>query len=297
MPRNLPTTPKHFPHAPARPGALIADLDAALPALRSMGVMMFDPVWAERMHAASGCEMLHVIHGALELQTRGGRYAVHPGDTVLIPKSAAHRDGFDLEQGLEVFFCSFNWEHSDRYFRRVIPAVCLRLPTHRKAEIGSIIHYLRADLAGPGPMDELVARSRVHTILMLILREALRPSPDADQGDYGARRRREIMARARAYLEEHYKECVALDDIADALAISPYYLSHVFSEESDFSLFEYLTSLRMAKAQNLLAQGGANVSQVARAVGYESPNYFAKVFRKRFGAPPTRFAARPPTPQ
>ncbi|HRU05231.1 MAG TPA: helix-turn-helix domain-containing protein, partial [Candidatus Brocadiia bacterium] len=145
-----------------------------------------------------------------------------------------------------------------------------------------------------GPMDELVARSRLHTILMILLREALRPAPsaEAEASDYGARRRREIMTRARAYLEAHYRECVSLDDIADALSISPYYLSHVFSEESDFSLFEYLTSLRMAKAQDLLTQGGANISQVARAVGYESPNYFTKVFRKRFGAPPTRFAAR-----
>ena len=100
------------------------------------------------------------------------------------------------------------------------------------------------------------------------------------------------MAKAKEYLVERFTECVSLEDVAGALRVSPYYLSHVFSEESDFSLFSYLTSLRMARAEELLAEGLLNVSEVAYAVGYESPNYFSKVFRAHFGAAPRDLGVR-----
>ena len=71
--------------------------------------------------------------------------------------------------------------------------------------------------------------------------------------------------------------------MASALHVSGYHLSHVFSRESNFSLFAYLTAVRMEKAKALLAEGELTVSQVAHAVGYATPNYFSKVFRKQCG--------------
>lgn len=94
------------------------------------------------------------------------------------------------------------------------------------------------------------------------------------------------MLQARRYLNQHFTSPVSLDDIARELDVSAYYLSHVFSEENDFSLFTYLTGLRMERARELLQNGQYNVSEVSRAVGYENANYFAKVFRKHFGRPP-----------
>ena len=67
---------------------------------------------------------------------------------------------------------------------------------------------------------------------------------------------------------------MTLDGIARALNVSPFHLSHVFSEESFYPLFKYLSRLRMEKARALLAGGRLNVSEVARAVGYDDCNYF-----------------------
>ena len=79
-----------------------------------------------------------------------------------------------------------------------------------------------------------------------------------------------------------------LDQIAAALQVSPFHLSRVFSQESDFSLFGYLATVRLTKARQLLLEEDLPVAEVAYAVGYASPNYFAKVFRKAFGHPPSR---------
>jgi YesN/AraC family two-component response regulator len=106
------------------------------------------------------------------------------------------------------------------------------------------------------------------------------------EDDCGARRRRALMLRARAYLERHYAEPLSLETIAQALRVSPYYLSHVFSAENEFSLSQYLISWRMEKAHELLVKGTHNVTEAARAVGYQDGDYFAKAFMRHFGRPP-----------
>ena len=266
---------------------------ASLPQIRFMGTMLFDPIWAQRDHPASTCELVHVIKGRMNCWIEGKCFRAGPGDTLLIPHRACHRDEFDLSEGLKVFFCAFSWRLADEYFRLVDNAALLRLPAPRKAEISRLIDQLRADLVHHGAGAQLVARSRVLTLLLLALREAapgVGPAPATNT-------RHQLMRQAKSYLEAHYAEPVALADVAAALSVSGYYLSHVFHEESEFSLFEYLTAFRVEKAKTLLGEGRLSVKEVARAVGFENPNYFAKVFRKLCGCSPSRFRRTIVVPQ
>jgi len=97
---------------------------------------------------------------------------------------------------------------------------------------------------------------------------------------------RVLLAEARQYIDLHYAEQISLDQIADTLRISHFYLSHLFSRENDFSFVEYITQVRMQKAKDLLAAGAKNVSEAAYAVGYNDSNYFSKVFHRYFGVSP-----------
>jgi AraC-like DNA-binding protein len=263
----------------------------SLPHVVSMGPMLFDPIWAEQTHASGCCELLQVIHGTLQLELGGRRFAGQPGDLLLVPQDTPHRDRFELGEGLQVFMVMFTWEGAADYFSRVTNDQLLGLPRRRKAEIVRELERLRYDALGEVGADRLLARARLAAILLHILREAVRSSGEREETSSHQRRarRRAIMLAARGYLAEHYAHPISLEEIAQALNISTFYLSHVFSQESEFSLFAYLTALRMQKARELLQAGEMNVSEVAAAVGYESSNYFSKVFRKHFGQPPSAF--------
>lgn len=256
----------------------------SLPSVRSMGEMLFDPFWRRRTHGAKRCELMHVTEGRVELVLGGKRFAAGPGDLLLVPAGSRHRDDFEEARGLKVFMIFFDWQPARRYFAKVNNSVLARLPAERKAEIGGILSRLAADVSAQHAMDRLVASVRLHEILMILLREAL----SAEKPPREAGQRRRLMLQAREFLRAHYAEAISLDDIAAALGVSPFHLSHVFSEESDFTLFDYLTHLRMEKARELLATGQLKVSAVARAVGYDSGNYFAKVFRRHFGTAPSQ---------
>lgn len=269
---------------------------AVLPVVHSMDRMMLPPFYGRSRHPSGKTELLHVVKGRVELVIGRWRYAAGPGDTLLVPPRTYHRDSFDSKRGLEVFMVFFDWAPEKEFFRLVSNRILERMPPHRKAEVSKTMERLIAEHPTDPAADQLVIASRVHTVLLLLAREALlmRRGGERESAAGGRQRRRELMQQAKQYLEAHYAEPVSLDDVATALHVSPFYLSHVFSEESAFTLFHYLTTLRMEKAKELLAQGRIKVSAAARTVGYENSNYFSRAFRKYFGIAPQAMRRRKP---
>lgn len=260
-----------------------------LPAIDSIGQLIFDPVFAQKNHTTPCCEMFHVIKGQVRLIMGNSRVAAVAGDTLLIPTGRLHRDEFDPDQGLEVFMVFFTWGAERDYFAYVNNARLQRLPLAMKVEASRMFNHLRMDRwAEDDDVHRLLVRSRVLTLLMFLLQACMRGRHTRRRQRQlsGLQRRQSLMLRAKAFLEAHFHEPLALNAIARALKVSPFHLSHVFSKESDFSLFSYLTALRMNRAKDLLAQGDLNVAEVANATGYDNSHYFSKIFRQHFGYAP-----------
>jgi two-component system response regulator YesN len=80
-----------------------------------------------------------------------------------------------------------------------------------------------------------------------------------------------------------------LSTVAKHFHISGSHLSRVFHEEAGVSFINYLTDLRMREAESLLRDTYQSVAEVAYAVGYGNPNYFARIFQRRYGVPPSAY--------
>jgi len=266
---------------------------ATPPTVFSVGTKIYDPIWRRR-HTPSLCELTHILRGEVDLIVGRRHCALRPGDTLIAPAGTPHRDVFDLAQGLQVFMATFDWPPYREYFALVTPCVMRDAPLACKAEVAQIVERLRGDVARGGEGSKLVAGARVYEVLMVYLRQAwLARRRGAGGGDSpGQRRRLALMTAAREYLSAHYREGLSLEGIAQALGVSAFHLSHVFSQESDFTLFDYLTRLRMEKARELLLEGRLKIAAVARHVGFENGNYFAKVFRRYYGFLPSECRAR-----
>lgn len=99
------------------------------------------------------------------------------------------------------------------------------------------------------------------------------------------------LAKALDFLNEHYADQLQLSTAAEAAQVSGAYLSRLFSEHLHTTFIDYLTELRVEKAERLIRESRMNVKEVAYAVGYQDPNYFSKIFRKATGMPPSAYAA------
>ena len=157
-----------------------------------------------------------------------------------------------------------------------------------------MFEQLRSDFDGISVLDKMVVRSMLLNILIFLLRETdgLKKRKKNIPVDSSVLRHSDLMEKAKVYIEKNYASAVTLDNIASALCVSPYHLCHVFSMTSEFSLFTYLTSIRMEKARLLLKEGGLNIKEIAARVGYDSASYFGRVFRKTIGWTPREYAAQ-----
>ena len=98
-----------------------------------------------------------------------------------------------------------------------------------------------------------------------------------------------IFTKAKEYIWGNYNQEISLRKLSEAVGVNPYYLSHLFRKEMGISFLEYLTSVRMSIAKNLLKQTTMSMMEVCLEVGYQDPSHFAKVFKKKEGIHPTEY--------
>ena len=115
------------------------------------------------------------------------------------------------------------------------------------------------------------------------------PAPTTDP-QLAQRRGDSPVAKARSYIDAHYADPdISLSQVAAQVLLSPTYFSVVFGREVGATFIEYLTSVRIRKAIELLRSTSLTSSEIAYRIGYENPRYFYSVFRKVVGQPPNEF--------
>ena len=92
------------------------------------------------------------------------------------------------------------------------------------------------------------------------------------------------------YINEHYKEPIVLSDLAEKVLLSKEYLCQLFKKINGFSIFDYITDVRLARAKTLLIQDrNEKIKNISRLCGYEDVSYFGMVFKKKEGMTPAKF--------
>jgi len=98
-----------------------------------------------------------------------------------------------------------------------------------------------------------------------------------------------VAESIRLYIEKHYMEDIALQDVAVAMNYSDAYFCKLFKQCFDKSFVSYLTWYRVEKAKELLADVLVNVKEISISVGYRDSNYFTKVFKRLVGVTPSEY--------
>lgn len=100
------------------------------------------------------------------------------------------------------------------------------------------------------------------------------------------KREKEILA----YIESNCNSPdLSVAKIAEHFHFDPTYFTRMFKEAMGASPIQYIISLRMRKAVELLSSGQYTISQIANALGYKNQFYFSMAFKKHYKVPPTRY--------
>lgn len=91
------------------------------------------------------------------------------------------------------------------------------------------------------------------------------------------------------FMKNSYSRSIGLYEVAKEVRISENHLSAIFKEHTGMNFLSYLNALRINEAIRLLKDSSMNVQEIADQVGFPTPGYFTKLFRKYTGKTPTQF--------
>lgn len=101
---------------------------------------------------------------------------------------------------------------------------------------------------------------------------------------------RSILKTAVDFIDSHYMdEEISLNTVANVANVSSNHFSTLFSQNMGQTFIEYLTTLRMNKAKELLRCTGMRSSEIAGEIGYKDAHYFSYLFKKTQGMTPSDY--------
>ena len=142
----------------------------------------------------------------------------------------------------------------------------------------------------PADTEEVLAESgkNMESAIAYAEKMILRAIEIRDQNS--GNKNRSILKTAVDFIDSHYMdEEISLNTVANVANVSSNHFSALFSQNMGQTFIEYLTSLRMNKAKELLRCTGMRSSEIAGEIGYKDAHYFSYLFKKTQGMTPSDY--------
>lgn len=138
-------------------------------------------------------------------------------------------------------------------------------------------------------VDASSTRKDFDTFVQRLLTDTVR----ARQNSADVTTRGGVIQQAVEFIKENYNNPdISLHLVSNHVGFSPAHFSMIFSQRVGRTFIDYLTGVRIDKAKELLLATDRKLASIAAEVGYNEPNYFSYVFKKRIGVSPKEFRNR-----
>jgi len=124
---------------------------------------------------------------------------------------------------------------------------------------------------------------------MVALYESIHRGQENSEQYIGKETERKILPAVAALDARFTDNDLSVSHLAHLCGVSEVYLRKIFEKKLGVSPKEYMISLRMEYAKQLLSSGEVGVAEVAQMCGYAEPCHFSREFKKRFGTSPKNY--------
>lgn len=140
-----------------------------------------------------------------------------------------------------------------------------------------------------GQLYEVYQRLYEDTRYLPYSKQGFIVSPVSESSDYNPKGSDWLIERAEQYIRSYYASPIKAHEVADVINISPNYFSSLFKQKTGKSFNDYINTMRVEEAKQLLEETPFNVNEIAEKVGYREYKYFVDVFKKFTGYTPTKY--------
>ena len=216
----------------------------------------------------------------------GEEHPVATGDVVFVPPGRLHVDNPVGRRTYSKFYCHFRARSAGLDLSAFLELPAVVRCGRRAAEMRALFASLFAEQHGTGCVDGLRATARLRDIIALVIQlvpdaqARFRWSPPLTRLD-------QVIAALSADLRREHR----LKDLAQLVGVHPNHLCRLFTRSVGVPPHQYLTQLRLRRAQELLRTTDLAIDAIADATGFANVQHFTRAFSARFSTPPAHFRA------
>jgi len=247
----------------------------------------------ENYHSHDFPELAYVLSGVGKYRIDDAIYDVKEGDLIAINPGVRHQALYtEPDNATTEFFVGF----TDVRFAG-LPVNHLPLPQDSpiisvKGEIKQKFSRICASMEAENSVSwegrYFMQKTYLMQMLLLLLKEQIQPVELKTGYAFESVNKKHVVERIVDYFNEHFAEKISLDQIAENMYLSPFYISKIFKSETGHTPINYLIKIRMERAKELLENDWeGSIQEVAATVGYEDAYHFSKLFKKSFGVSPS----------
>lgn len=219
---------------------------------------------------------------------RGVKHYTSPGGVILINPGAVHTGEAVDGVGFEMRSLYPTTMHMQMALQELTGRVRQAVPYFKEVRIDhpwaarQLVALHRAMVEAPNSLEY---ESRfTWTLVQFIKRYADTSYPEQRIG-----REQTAVLRACQYIEENFANGLSLQELAEHVALSPYYFLRVFRAETGMPPYTYLENIRVRRAQSLIEKG-RSLAEVAVEAGFSSQSHMTRHFKRIIGATPGQYA-------
>lgn len=256
-------------------------------------------------HSHDFIELAVILKGEGNFFIENQTYPVQKGDILILNPGVHHKSMIKPLASSPATECYLAF--SNVQFRECLPGTfplfedgsrILHMPQQLRPEIFRLCMAIGKESENFKIGRYFMLKSYLIQILCLLIREmtaekVLKGEKKTDKYFFKSVSKKYVVQKITKYLEEHYREKISLDQIAANMYLSPYYISKIFKTETGDTPINYLISIRMGHARELLDEDpDISIQTVSAAVGYEDAYHFSKLFKKYYGLSPLHYKGR-----
>ncbi len=261
------------------------DLEPEFP----LRVLEYETAHDDQMHSHDYLEVAVCLEGRGQFKFGQRADPIEPGDVFLIDNCEAHvavaDPGVHLRLLLALFLPEFIAAPGCRPFDSAYLGAFtqggngsrrIRHDSALASELRPIMFDLKTAAEGANRSDRYLIDANLRRFLGVVIK---RRGQEAIPADLTADIQRQLSP-ALAYVADHFREAITLDQIAATMHLSASRTRHLFKDATTVGFKEYVTRLRLAEAKRMLLETGASICEIASAVGYTNIYQFYKVFNR-----------------
>lgn len=224
-----------------------------------------------------------VQSGALDLQISGESTLAAAGQVVLFDCREPYR--YSASDRTEFYWLLFNGLNIHSFYSRILQVRGGRhvfTPT-AYADITRQLSILLDACAEEERPSEAACSQLIHRLLCQLLLDEAAPNTRGDNR----------LAQAIKFMNQNLRRPLSVQEVAQAVNLSPSHFSRQFKAQTGYSPYEYIVLRRIDEAKHLLTATQLSVKEVAYQTGYNSEENFIHSFQKNVGVSPGLFRQYP----